>query len=246
MSDNKIHILNDNSLVDLNNTLEYTADSLLKIEEAVDKYMTGVIDTLNQQMEILRKRLAQAQEKLAAAEADLSSCEASQTWDEEDECWHPSCDAEAAAVSAAEEEVRECQQNVDKGEEILSRCQTEYDTYHEPVSFLYPPGGHYLIDYAAHNFTDAATQTMRQLIEAVGRYRQFHFNGSSGQETANADNNQPNAQEDEQKRKNALEEIKGNQSYVNPDANRVMVCPKCGRPLSMCSCSANRDMVIIK
>ena len=53
MCSSKAYIRDRNSLVELNNILEYTADSILKILESVDSYLSGVRDVLNSQLEIL-------------------------------------------------------------------------------------------------------------------------------------------------------------------------------------------------
>ena len=46
MSEPSAHIRDHQSLIELNNTLEYSADSILKILEQVDAYLKGVIESL--------------------------------------------------------------------------------------------------------------------------------------------------------------------------------------------------------
>ena len=104
MSEPSAHIRDHQSLIELNNTLEYSADSILKILEQVDSYLKGVIEALKKQMKVLEEELRAAEESLAEAEKAHSSCLASQRWVEEYEdedgnthggYYTPSCNSEA-------------------------------------------------------------------------------------------------------------------------------------------------------
>ena len=55
MSEPSAHIRDHQSLIELNNTLEYSADSILKILEQVDAYLKGVIEALKKQMKVAKR-----------------------------------------------------------------------------------------------------------------------------------------------------------------------------------------------
>ena len=115
MYSSKAYIRDRNSLVELNNSLEYTADSILKILESVDSYLSGVRDVLNRQLEILGKELEDAEQELSDAESEWNDCLASQEWDEDSETYRPSCSTEEGRVSKAREYRDICREKYDAG-----------------------------------------------------------------------------------------------------------------------------------
>ena len=249
MSDNDMRIIDDQALYDLNNELEYTADSLLKVEESVESYFGGVKEALEKQLELLRERLEEAEEELAAAEEDLSSCEASQTCDE-DGNYTPSCASEERAAQAARRKVEECRRKYEAGREIVNNCQSEWDTYHKPYSFLSPAGGHDFIDHAANKHTDEATETLKQVIEINNRYLQKNFGGESANpvDRTNLSHVRPEnvpltKDQQEHRREGMVMQVNREFSAPKVAANRVMVCPTCGRPYAMCICTRKKDNV---
>lgn len=249
MSDNEIYIIDDQSLYDLNNELEYAADSLLKVEESVESYFGGVKEALEKQLELLRERLEEAEKELEAAEADLSSCEASQTRDDDGNYTH-SCASEERAVQAARREVEECRRKYEAGKEIVNNCQSEWDTYHKPYSFLSPAGGHDFIDHAANKHTDEATETLKKVIEINNRYLQMAFGGEPANPIENTNpshvrpENIPLTKDQQDSRREGMV-MQVNREFGAPKvaANRVMVCPSCGRPYAMCICARKKDNV---
>ena len=108
MNDTSAYILDPKSLVELNNTLIYSADSILKLLDEVKNYLSGVQEVLANQVEVLASELEASEQALAAAEEALRSCEASQEWDEVELEYYPSCSSELSAVDDAREFRDEC------------------------------------------------------------------------------------------------------------------------------------------
>jgi len=247
MSDREMHIRDDNALKDLNNAFEYAADSLLKIEESVESYFAGVKNALEQQLELLLKQLEQAQEELCAARESLSSCEASQTEDEDGNIT-PSCKWEASAVVEAEEKVAECQRKYEAGGKIVDNCQSEWETYHKQYTFLSPAGGHFFVDHASNKHTDESTETLKKIIEIEDRYQKSTFGNSSNSPIRDSElshvrpENKPLTEDEQKYRREVItDQISREQSAPKVNANRVMACPCCGRPLAMCICSRKKE-----
>lgn len=75
MSDSRACVLDHNSLVELNNAIEYAADSVLKVRDAVDGYLCGVIEVMEHQLEYVAERFEEAKQQLAAAKERLAAAE---------------------------------------------------------------------------------------------------------------------------------------------------------------------------
>lgn len=242
------------SLVDLNNTIEYSADSLLKIEESVDRYLDGVKEVLEKQRDIIKEKLDEAEVALSEAEADLSSCEASQTQDE-DGNYTPSCDSERSAVENARKEVEIWKKNYDAACRIISEMDYEIDNYRRSGGPLYPSGGKYFIRYLAEDHTDKATESLRGCIEIITDYQESR--ATDGEFPVEVTIENPNKTEDdkpltEDEKKvrfgefaNEIVKKQAENSGEIAGANRVMKCPDCGRPKALCVCgSIRKDMII--
>lgn len=254
MSSGDVFVRDPSSLADLNNTMEYVADSLLKIEESVDSYLEGVQEVLKKQQEMIKQKLEEAKEKLSEAEEALSSCEASQTKDE-DGNYTPSCDSEQCAVEAARAEVQEWEEKYKKACDIVEEVKKEIDLYHQPSEATAPPGGQCYIKYLAGEHTDKATQGLRQCIENIEDYMSADANNGKelGERIANPHQKEDDLPLSEEEKAARFEEMSGyniKKQGESPDkiadANRVMKCPSCGRPMALCICGNKRsDMVII-
>lgn len=240
MADIGAKIRNIRSLEKLNNMIEYSGEAMATIEENVSNYINGVKEVLEKQLEIIREKLEEAEERLSEAEDALADCEASQSYDEESGEYTPSCSCEAREVESARQEVEEWRKKYEEGQRIVRECQQEIDDYNYPGSPLCPPGGHYLILNMRDNQTPKASQLLRNCIDKLRDILQQDVGGdpSAIMDYVPEDQNKPLSEEE---RKIAFEkniqDIKDKQSAFDvKDANRVMRCPECGRPLPLCIC----------
>lgn len=258
MYSSKAYIRDRNSLVELNNSLEYTADSILKILESVDSYLSGVRDVLNRQLEILGKELEDAEQELSDAESEWNDCLASQEWDEDSETYRPSCSTEEGRVSKAREYRDICREKYDAGCKIVDEFNGEYGKYKEPGGFVTPPGGEKTLENLAREHTDAAVDKMHGILEIVDKYlrlpmhigsgSRLPFRPSSGGRQNEPIYNAPLVAEVKGERyKNAIQRVIAMQKERNSgddkiaDANRVMICPDCKRPTAACICVNKRE-----
>lgn len=261
----KAYIRDYQSLIDLNNTLEYGADSILKILESVNNYLQGVKEALSKQLKALEEELCIAEEELAEAEKAHSSCVASQRWVEEYEdedgnthggYYTPSCDSEASEVERCQIERDRCQERYDKGKRICDECEYEIAKYKETGGFVIPPGGEKTLEYIAKDHTDKATSKMREILAVVEEYLRCNmsikaYNTSSTVITPNLNGLEPDKPLSPIQKKerfiNAVQRVIQRQQDENcgsnkiAEANKVIVCPVCGRPIVACICSNARD-----
>jgi len=255
MSEPTAHIRDHQSLIELNNTLEYSADSILKILEQVDRYLAGVIEALKKQMDVLEEELRVAEEELSESEQALSDCEASQEWDEEEEEYRPSCSCEAGRVSSAREIRDKCQERVNQAQSIIGDCEYEIEEYKKSGGFITPPGGEKLLEGLAHDHTDRATSKMREILDIVEKYLRYNMSvkspfNSSIPPAADSMSSIDNTLTPEQKKdrfNDAVQRVIQQQQSDNcgsrqiADATRVMRCPGCGRPPVACICNNTRE-----
>ena len=256
MSEPSAHIRDHQSLIELNNTLEYSADSILKILEQVDAYLKGVIAALKNQIKLLEDELRVAEENLLQAERDLSACEASQEWDEENSEYRPSCSSEAAQVRLARDIRDKCEERVNLARNIFSECESEINEYKKVPSLTSISGAEKLLESLAKEHTDKATQKMRDILDVVERYLCYKMsirsNGSSSFLSTSPDDIKEGTgtlTPDEKKERfnNAVQRVIERQQSDNygshqiADANRVIRCPQGGRPPVACICNNARD-----
>ena len=258
MSEPSAYIRDHQSLIELNNTLEYTADSILKILEQVNSYLQGVKSALEAQMKALQDELRAAEEKLSEAEEALSDCEASQEWDEDAGEYRPSCSWQAGRVRLARDIRDKCQERVNEAQTILRDCEYEIEQYKYPggIFRMPPPGGEKTMEELAKDHTDRATSKMREILEVVEEYLKFSMSNrtyNSGSTDTGADctdehSLQLSSEQKKERFQNAVERIIEKQKDENygsrqlADANRVMRCPRCGRPPVACICSNTREL----
>ena len=176
MSDTQVKILDYTTLIQLNETLDYTADSLMRIRDGVNQYFDFILDQMQRQVDEIERLMEEAKQRLEEAEADLSSCESSQEWDEEDHCYRPSCDYEKAEVNSARREYDEWQSKYEKAKSILSDVKSEIDKYHQRPGIITPGGGDFTIEYTSGEHTDSSIKKMDEIIEVVEEY----INGEDG------------------------------------------------------------------
>lgn len=260
MCSSKAYIRDHQSLIELNNVLDYSADSILKILESVNSYLEGVQEALSKQMAMLEEELQKAKEKLAKAEKALSDCKSSQKWDEEDEVYRPSCSSETSRVQSAREKRDLCQEKYDKAQHIVNECKSEIDKYKQSGGFIIPPGGEKTLEYIAQEHTDKATAKMKEILEVVEEYLKCSMSikscyaSSAGSipakhsDSSGNNEDKPLSQgEKKEKFANAIQKVIARQHSENygdrqiADANRVMICPGCKRPLVACICPHTRE-----
>lgn len=235
------------SLEELSNIISFTGETMSTIEENVSNYLDGVKDVLGKQLEIIREKLEEYKEILREAQEALSSCEDSQEYDEDTGEYTPSCQYEARAVDAAQADVDEWQKKYDTGKDIADECQSEINDYNFPGGIVMPPGGHHLIRYMCEQQTPKATQQLQEYINDIYEYKHHDVGGDPDtiHEITNPavqEEDKPMTEDDKLAAfKNKIQGIKDEQeetsySYKIKDANRVMRCPDCGKPLQLCTC----------
>ncbi len=251
MNDTSAYIRDHRSLIELNNTLGYSADSILKLLNSVKSYLEGVQDVFVKQVEYLANKLEVAERALAEAEEDLRSCEAAQEWNEEEHEYYPSCSRESQSVARAREVRDECQCKYDEGCRIKGECDAEIELYQEPGGLITPPGGEKTLEYLAIEHTESATKKMQEILDTVEGYirtrvttREFYSDSDSAA-LADRQPSDDRSLDDEEKKerfKNAIRNVIERQQDQNygdrkiADANRAMKCPKCARPMAACVC----------
>ena len=218
-------------------------------------------DVLNRQLESLGKELEDAEQELSEAESELSDCLASQEWDNDSETYRPSCSTEEGRVSRARERRDICQEKYDAGCKIVDEFDGEYNKYKEPGGFATPPGGENTLRNLAGEHTDAAVDKMHQILEIVDEYLRTPMHMGSGSQLPfkpSPDDRQNElvytpltAEEKKERYKNALQRVIAMQKERNygddkiADANKVMICSDCKRPVAACICTNQRRYRII-
>lgn len=254
MSDTEIKILDYKTLIQLNENLDYTADSLLRVIDAVNQYFDFVLDQIRCQVDEIETSMNEAKERLDEAEEDLSSCEASQEYDEEDRCWRPSCDCEKAAVYAARREYEEWQEKYNKAKDILSDVEREIEKYHQRPGIIIPGGGESTLEYLAKEHTDASTKKLDEIIQVVEEYLASRASLAGGNKSVSDVHEEAlEALEEEKKSTNsekaekfraAADEVRERMVHdmpTNAPSNEVVICSGCHRPIPLCICQRVRE-----
>lgn len=254
MADTQVRILDYTTLIQLNETLDYTADSLMRIKDGMNQYLDFVLEQMQLQVDEIEQQMEEAKRRLEEAESDLSSCESSQEWDEEDKCYHPSCDYEKAAVSSARHEYEALRDKYEKAQKIMSDVKYEIDKYHQRPGIITPGGGDFTLEYTSQDHTDAATDKMNEIIEVVEEYLGAKATLSGNIKTASDIHNEAIEQLDNEKKngdssktekfKEASARIRREQADETPanaTANEVVICSGCHRPLAICVCQRIRE-----
>ena len=254
MSDTQVKILDYTTLIQLNETLDYTADSLMRVRDGVNQYFDFILDQMQRQVDEIEGLVEEAKQRLEEAEADLSSCESSQEWDEDDHCYRPSCDYEKAEVNSARREYDEWQSKYEKAKGILSDVKSEIDKYHQCPGIITPGGGDFTIEYTSGEHTNSSTKKMDEIIEVVEEYigaksnlsgdsktvAQVHSEALEALEGEKKDNNNEKAA----KFRASSEDVRERMARTQPShatANEIVICSGCHRPLPLCICQRVRE-----
>ena len=253
MSEPSAYICDHQSLIELNNTLEYCADSILKILEQVNEYLKGVRETMEAQKKVVEEALKEAEEKLKEAEESLNACEASQEWDEEEKEYRPDCSCEVNQVRLVREIRDKCQERLNEVQKIVDECNYEIEQYKEPGGILCipPPGGEKTLENLAKEHTNNATNKMRDILDVVEKYLRYNMSKSRASTNIEEKLTKSTLTKEEKKERfeTAIKRVIDRQEnesrrYHNEiaEANRVMICPRCGRPFVACICSKKREL----
>lgn len=252
MNEPAAYIIDSGSLKELCNALTFSADNILKLAEAVRGYLEGVLEALQRQKEALEKALEEAEKELEKAEAALRSCEESQEWDEEEHEYRPSCSTEAASARSARERRDDIQRRLTEAETVIRDCGREYDTYMKTPGIT-SGGGDSLLKWMAKEHTKEATDKIKEILAIVDEYRRCRvsLNGSSSSYDTDSDQTdtplQLTNEQKAQRFKDATARVIQRQDNENwgsrkiADANRLMYCRQCGRPLVACICNHQRE-----
>lgn len=248
MGNSQAYIRDIGSLHQMSDTINYCADSMLKLLAAVDAYFNNVLNSLKEALEVIKKRLDEAKERLEAAEAALSRCEASKHYDEEEGEWVPSCDYEAARVSQCREEVAQWQKKYDQGKQIVSETESAVSDYHHKSGFVTAPGGEDLIHYLATQTCQKGIERMGKISAKLEEFANFQIL-EPGSEVNPQFRNEHRSDDDipldeydkENRLKDAFHDVRDEQAsdsryYHVADANGIMICQTCGRPIALCVC----------
>lgn len=254
MWDTQVKILDYTTLIQLNETLDYAADSLLRIKEGVNQYFDFVLDQMQRQVDELANMMNEAKQRLDDAESDLSSCESSQRWDDDDKCYYPSCDSEKAYVNSARHEYEELRDKYEEAKNILSDVKYEIDRYHQRPGIIIPGGAEFTLEYTAKDHTDSATKKMNEIIETVEEYlgaksslngecktvSEIHSEAIKALDAEKEGSNDEKAGQFREASKQIREDM-ARETPANAYANELVICSYCHRPSSLCICQRLRE-----
>ena len=244
MEDSAINILDHNSLGELNNAFEYAADSVLKVQNAIAGYLKGVIEVMENQLEIVKQKYEEAKEYLSSAQEELDDCLSSQEYDPETGEVYPSCSSERSNVRLAEAECNKWRERYDTADKIVSQCKAYKSDWEHKEPFT--SGGDEHLEMLGKQYTDEATKKLRKIIELVNECLNVSFSSDGSTQPSNvevlglSDKRRIISNSDARVRKEQIHEL--NRHKV-ADANRVAKCEKCGRPLSVCICGNTRKNI---
>lgn len=272
MSNSKIYILDHKLLGELNNALEYAADSVLKVQRAVISYLSGVIEVMEHELEVVAHKYEEAKERLEAAQRRLANVQAalesarlnaSGCMDGADGfvstaacAAYGAVNATAAGaagtlVAAATADCERVQRNCDKWRErhekakdIASQCKTYKSDWEYRDAFSF--GGDYHLEILGKEHTDEATKKLRKILGVVEKYLDFPISLHTSKIKTDG-----NVLDKDDKRtiirnsENRVinEQIKEMNRHNSVGANRVAKCGQCGRPLSICICRNIRNKI---
>lgn len=248
MDSSQAYIRDIESLYQMKDTFGYCADSMLKLLGAVDSYFNNVLTSLQEAVDKIKEQLDKAKENLERAEEALSHCESIQRYDEEEGEYVPSCRFEAQRVNHCQEEVNKWQKKLDEAKQILQNTKNAINDYHHKPSGLTSPGGEALIHCLATDTCQKADEKLVNIAEKLTEFASFQIL-EPGTEVMQEFRNEHRSDDDlpldeeqkERQLKNAFENVRKEQesdssSHHVANANGIMVCPVCGRPIALCVC----------
>lgn len=265
MSNSKACILDHNSLGELSNAFEYSADSVLKIQKAVEGYLNGVIEVMERQLEVIAQKHEEAKERLASAREAMESAREHLKGSMSDVDSFASAVASVAygavsatalgatgvLVAAAKADCEMAQRNCDKWEknyetakEVVSECKTYKSDWEHRDAFSF--GGDFYLEMLGRQHTDHATEKLRKILGLVEKYSDVSISSHENQRI-----NHVEALDKYEKReiirdsetKVSREQIDEMNYHGATNATRVVKCNQCKRPLSICICRSTRSNI---
>lgn len=246
MEDSTINILDHNSLGELNNAFEYAADSVLKVQNAIAVYLKGVIEVMEQQLEIVKQKYEEAKAFHSSAQEELDDCLSSQEQDPETGEVYPSCNSERSNVKHAEAECNKWKERYDTADKIVSQCKAYKSDWEHKEPFT--SGGDEHLEMLGKQHTDEATTKLKKIIDIVNEYLGVSFSSDGGSVSTDVevldkhDRQRIINNSDAKVREEQIREIYRHKTAA---ANRVAKCERCGRPLSICICGNTRKNIEI-
>lgn len=251
MSSSDIRIYDYYSLVQLNESIDYCADSLQKIIRSVNGYLESIVNGMESQLSAIKDEVDSAKERLDNAEDNLAECERNQEWDEEEKEYRPSCSCEQSCLAAARRDYEEVSRKYEDAQRIVSSVKYEIDEYHKPRGVIMPGGAESTLKYLAEEHSASSTKKMDAIIEVIEEYLGARASISgrvlSQQEVRKKaeDIHMNNAQKAEEFMM-ASEKIRKRQkeessSHNISDADTIVICPGCHRPIPICRCARTRE-----
>lgn len=246
MEESSICILDHNSLGELNNAFEYSADSVLKVQNAIACYLQGVIEVMEQQLEIVSQKYEEAKDNLSSAQEEQDDCLSSQEYDPETGEVYPSCSSERSQVRCAEAECKKWEERYETAKEVVSQCKTYKSDWEYQAPFH--SGGDNHLELLGKQRTDEATQKLKKILDVVNDYLNISFSSEGSRQPTEVnvldkyDKKRIISNSGYEVRKEQIRELNRHDAV---DANRVAKCQRCGRPLSICICGNTRKNIEI-
>lgn len=248
-------------------------DLLANIEDYLQSCTQGFDETMRQlqeQRNQAQERLDKAKERHTEAQSNLSSCECRQRWvkdDEGNEYLTPSCAAQQAAVTAAFNKVKECEEKVRKielkikdAQVIINETEAKIEDYHHVGGIITPHGGYKTMEILSGDYSKEATEKLNKIIEWSGEYlgrdvveRTYSDNTTESSLAERPDEGSERIrqmQESKPDKADLFRQAAGriserqqsealHNNVAEPDI--VHVCPGCHRPINVCICNRLRE-----
>lgn len=245
-----IYIGDTQSLEDLMMRLEYGADTMLSVRNAISNYLEGVVavmESMEQRaaslLETAKASLQEAEVSLASAESVLEEC---QMYDDDDyddgyEEAEEAVNAAREAVAAAQQEVERREQNWIRAGHIVTECKDARMAWLVSNDLRYESGDAYL-KHLGENTLNHAKQKMLRIQEVVEKILSVQFSKDFTVESFSPVGGEPLSERAEARlREKSMDDIKDKQvsyarHYDQADATHIVKCPKCGRPPLGCIC----------
>lgn len=265
MSDSSIiYIADTQTLDDLMMRLEYGADTMLSVRDAINNYLNGVVAVMQSMeqraaslLETARVSMQEAEANLATAERVLEECQMDDDddyyyGDDDDDGYYDddddSCEEAEEAVNAAREAVAAAQQEVERREKnwiraghIVTECKDARMAWLVSVNPGCESGDAYLKNLGEKTLNDAK-QRMLRIQEVVEKILSVQFSENKPVESFSPVSESPLSERAESRlREQSIDDIRekqvsGARYYGQADATHIVKCPKCGRPPLGCIC----------
>lgn len=248
---NSVYISDHRTLVDLGNVIRYTGGCILKLREAVDSYLQGVENAMQNKIEEFYQQLDSAQRVLCVAQQALCACRDSRYYDDEKEEWiEPSCSCEERDVANAQKEVNRIQKIIEKLQPVKNEVEHELYEYRQPYGIISPGGGDGVLQWLGDTHSNNAVDRMQKILDVVEKYLRVNIHDinsplSISNIPADVDSWGYSTAENKKEKgfRKSIELILDRQRENNfgdhkiHEANAIPLCPCCHRPYPIaCIC----------